>query len=332
MRAAVLTAFNQPWALRTLPDPKPKAGQVVIRIRASGMCGTDLHAHHGILPLKLPIVCGHEPVGEVVEVGPGVTTVRAGDVVGVSWFQKGEGRCRFCQEGRPNFCQEPQSWMQLGGGNSELMLAWEGGCTLVPQGVSPEDAAPIFCAGYTVASGLRAANPRPGDRVAVLGIGGLGHIAIQYAKALGFEVVAVTGTEGKRAEAKEFGADSVVVAGSHAGKALKDAGGADEILSTSNSAAQLEQSISGLRPEGRLVALGLPDRPTTFHAMELMFPPRSFLGATQGARRDLIEALDFVAQGKIKPRNEVYPLEKVNEVRDRLEAGKVRYRAVLQHA
>jgi len=296
------------------------------------MCGTDMHVHHGYLPVKLPIVCGHEPVGEIVELGAGVTSLRVGDMVGVSWVQKGCGRCRYCQEKRTNYCQESQSWMQLGGGNSELMLAWEEGCTLVPKGVKAEDAAPIFCAGYTVASGLRNASPRPGERVAVLGIGGLGHIAVQFAKALGLEVVAVTGTEGKRKEAKELGADIVVVAGDNAGKALLDVGGADIILSTSNSAAHASQAVGGLRPEGRFVSMGVADGPLQLSSMDLMLGQRRVLGSSQNARRDLVETLEFVAQGKIKPRLELYPLDKVNEVRERLGAGKVRYRAVLQHS
>jgi len=178
MRAAVLTEFRKPWSIRTLPDPKPQAGQVLLRMKASGMCGTDLHVHHGDFPVSLPLVLGHEPVGVVEEVGAGVTALRKGDRVGVSWAQKGEGRCHFCQEGRFAYCPEHQTWMHLGGGNSELMLAWATGCTLVPQGLSDAEAAPIFCAGFTVMSGLRNATPRPGDRVAVLGIGGLGHLEI----------------------------------------------------------------------------------------------------------------------------------------------------------
>jgi D-arabinose 1-dehydrogenase-like Zn-dependent alcohol dehydrogenase len=250
--------------------------------------------------------------------------------VGVSWMQKGCGRCRACQEHR-RFCVSPQSWANLGGGNSQLMLAWAEGCTLVPAGVRSEDAAPLFCAGFTVASGFRAARPRPGDRVAVLGIGGLGHLAVQYAKALGFEVVAVTGTEGKRKDALAMGADDVVVAGAHAGKALLAAGGADVVVATTNSAAQVTQAFSGLRPEGRFVNLGALDGPVQLTTADLMFPPKELLGGSQGDRRELVEILDLLAAGKVKPAVETYPLEKANEVRDRLAAGKVRYRAVLMH-
>src|SRR4051794_10292002 len=212
MRAAVLEQFNQPWVLKEVADPRPAPGQVLIRVKASGLCGTDLHVHHGALPVRLPIVAGHEAVGEVAELGAGVTSLNLGDRVGVSWVQKGCGRCRACHEGRAIYCPAQQTWMTLGGGNSELMLAWAEGCTPIPKGLDYEAAAPIFCAGFTAMSGLRNAQPRPGDRVAVLGIGGLGHLAIQFAKALGLETIAVTGSEGKRAEARALGADLVVVA------------------------------------------------------------------------------------------------------------------------
>src|SRR5438093_1272273 len=209
MRAAILKKYDQPWSLESLPEPRPAEGQVLIRIRASGMCGTDLHVHHGKIPVTLPKVLGHEPIGEIIGLGPGVLGLRTGDRVGVSWSQRGCGRCRFCQEDRSKYCAEAQTWKDLGGGNSELMLAWATGCTLVPKALSDAEAAPIFCAGFTVVSGLRNAAPRPGDRVAVLGVGGLGHLAIQYARALGLEVFALTGTAGKRDEARRLGADEV---------------------------------------------------------------------------------------------------------------------------
>src|SRR6185436_19925244 len=135
MRAAVITEFGQPWAIKDMPDPRPGPGQVLVRVHASGMCGTDVHVHHGMFPLKPPIVAGHEPAGEIVEVGPGVTDLRVGDRVGTFWHQKGCGRCASCQSGRPAGCAEVQTWMHVGGGNSELMIAWASGCALIPDGV-----------------------------------------------------------------------------------------------------------------------------------------------------------------------------------------------------
>ncbi len=332
MRAMVISDFNKPWQLRQLADPRPAPGQVLIRVHASGMCGTDLHVHHGVFPLKPPIVAGHEAAGEIVELGAGVTDLRVGDRVGAFWNQKGCGRCEVCQSGRPDHCPQAQSWMNLGGGNSELMLAWSSGVALIPDGASYEAAAPIFCGGYTVMSGLRNGDPHPGERVAVLGVGGLGHLAVQLSKAVGLETVALTGQADKDAELRALGADEVLVAGDDPGAVLRDAGGADVILSTTNSARQISAALKGLRPGGRLINMGVADGPISIDPMALMMGQRQVRGSTQDERRDLYEALGFVAAGKVKPRIEAYPLEDANAALDRLAAGKVRYRAVLQHA
>jgi D-arabinose 1-dehydrogenase-like Zn-dependent alcohol dehydrogenase len=221
--------------------------------------------------------------------------------------------------------------MNVGGGNSELMIAWASGCALIPDAVSFELAAPIFCAGYTVMSGLRNASPSPGERVAVLGVGGLGHLAVQFAKAVGLEVFAITGREDKRKELRDLGADEVIVAGDDIGQVLTAAGGADIILSTTNSAKQIGAAFGGLRPNGRLINMGVADGPIPIDPFGLTLGQRQLRGSTQDERADLFEALAHVASGKVKPAIELYPLDRVNEVRERLEAGKVRYRAVLQH-
>ena len=331
MRAAVIARFDQPWELQQLPDPRPQPGQVLIRVRASGMCGTDLHVHHGLFPLQPPIVAGHEPVGDVVELGAGVTRLRVGDRVGVHWNQAGCGRCAACQSGREGGCAEAQTWMHLGGGNSELMLAWASGCTLLPEGLDAATAAPIFCAGYTVMSGLRNADPRPGERVAVLGLGGLGHLALQFSHALGLATFAITGQAGKAAELRAMGADEVLIGGDDPGRALAAAGGADVILSTTNSARQVASAFRALRPGGRLVNMGVTDGPIAVDVMALMMGQRQLRGSSRDERSDLYEALQLVAAGKVRPAIETYPLAQANAVRERLAAGKVRYRAVLLH-
>ncbi|HEY5950797.1 MAG TPA: alcohol dehydrogenase catalytic domain-containing protein [Kofleriaceae bacterium] len=331
MRAAVIDKFNEPWQIRDLPDPRPGAGQVVLKVHASGMCYTDMHAHHGVFPLKPPFVAGHEPAGVIVEVGAGVTDLRVGDRVGVFWNQKGCGRCAMCQSGHPGGCPDAQSWMHLGGSNAELMLAWASGCALIPEGASFEAAAPIFCAGYTTMSGLRNADPKPGERVAILGVGGLGHLALQFAKAVGLETVAITGQANKQKELTELGADAVIIAGDDPGKALRDAGGADIVLSTTDSAKQVSSTFAGLRPGGRFINMGVPDGAIAIDPMVLMFGQRQLRGSSQDERSDLFEALQLVASGKVKPVIETYPLARINEARERLEAGKVRYRAVVQY-
>lgn len=332
MRAAVITRYNEPWEFQTVADPRPQAGQVLLRIRASGMCGTDLHVHHGMFPLKPPVIAGHEPTGEIVEVGAGVTHLKVGDRVGVHWNQKGCGRCAECQSGHEGGCAQAQSWMNLGGGNSELMLAWASGCTLLPDGLDYALAAPIFCAGYTVMSGLRNADLQPGERVAILGLGGLGHLALQFSHALGLTTFALTGQAGKREELRKMGADEVLVAGADPGKVLADAGGADVILSTTNSGKQVSSAFQALRPGGRLVNMGVTtDGPIAVDVMSLTLGQRQLRGSSQDERADLHEALQLVAAGKVKPAVETYPLAEANAVRERLAAGKVRYRAVLLH-
>jgi D-arabinose 1-dehydrogenase-like Zn-dependent alcohol dehydrogenase len=221
--------------------------------------------------------------------------------------------------------------MQLGGGNGELMLAWASGCALLPDGVSFEHAAPMFCAGYTVMSALRNADPKPGERVAVLGTGGLGHLAVQFAKAHGLPTIALTSRADKVADLSALGADEVLVAGDAPGKALAAAGGADIILSTTNSARQIGAALAGLRRNGRLVNTGFTDGPIPIDTAALTINQWQLRGSTQDERGDLHDALTLLQRGKVKPWVETYPLERVNEVRERLEAGQVRYRAVLLH-
>ena len=332
MRGSVIRQFNRPWTLEELPDPEPGPGQVVIRVHASGVCGTDVHVHHGYLPVSAPLVAGHEPVGEVVQVGEGVTTPVVGDRVGVSWIQRGCGVCRRCDAGLDAYCDDAQTWMDLGGGNAELMLAWASGCTPLPDGLEYATAAPIFCAGHTVLAGLRSARVAQGERVAILGLGGLGHLAIQYAKALGYETLALTSSDEKCDDARAFGADDAVTVDDHAGRALEDAGGAHAVLGTSNSARQTSQVVSGLHPRGRLVNVGFLDGPVVLDMNDMLYSQASVAAITPLDRRDLVDALAMVADGRVAPVIETYPLEDHNHVRERLEAGRVRYRAVLLHA
>ena len=330
MRASVITGTNRPWEFQELPDPVAGPGQVVIRMHASGMCFSDVLVHRGQWPVQLPIVAGHEPVGEVVETGPGVTALRVGDRVGVSWLQHGDGRCAECQSGRPLRCPNGQTWMDLGGGNAELMVAWESGCTLLPDNISYLDAFAAFCAGFTSMSGLRNADPKPGERVCVLGVGGLGHMAVQFSAALGLETIVLTNSADKVAYAKELGAADGILAGDDPGKALADAGGADIVLATTTSGEQVSKVLSGLRYAGRLVTMGMTG-PLRFDDLTtLLFRQCSIKGSTHNNRADLVEALNLIAAGKVRPRIEAYPFEKINDVRERVEEGKVRYRAVVE--
>src|SRR3989454_576370 len=176
----VVPAMHSKWEIREVPRPEPGPNQVLIKIRASGICYTDVHQTGGALPGAFPRILGHEPVGEIVAIGLGVTTRKVGDRVGVPWIQTTCGRCEWCKRGKPMFCeQQVGTGGAMQGGHAEYMLAYAGATVLLPDALPYEQAAPIFCAGYTVWSGLRWADPQPGERVAVVGIGGLGHLAVQ---------------------------------------------------------------------------------------------------------------------------------------------------------
>jgi D-arabinose 1-dehydrogenase-like Zn-dependent alcohol dehydrogenase len=193
MKAAVVPAKSSSWQIKDVPQPQPGPGQVLVKMRASGICYTDVHQNLGHLPGQFPRILGYEPVGEIVAVAPDVTTRKVSDRVGSAWIQATCGRCEWCQRGRRMFCPYLKgTGGEAQGGHAEYMLMNADATYLIPDKVSYEQAAPIFCAGYTVYSGLRWADPQPHERVAVLGIGGLGHLAVQYAKAAGFETIAIS--------------------------------------------------------------------------------------------------------------------------------------------
>ncbi len=326
MRAAVVPAVGKPWELRDVPIPRPGFNQILIRIRASGLCYTDVHITQGAIPAEFPRTIGHEPAGEIVEIGPGVTTRRVGDRVGVPWVQASCGRCAWCQRGKPMFCEHSiGTGIEMPGSHAEYMVAYADATMLIPDGVSYEQAAPIFCAGYTVWSGLRFADPQPGERVAVVGIGGLGHLAVQYAKAAGFETVAVSHSPDKEVLARQLGADTFV----RGGDQLAAAGGADVILGTSNSYRATVDALKGLCPDGRLIVMGLSGEPLAIDAATLLFKRARIIGSLQNDRAYLYEALDFVARGKVKVMAETFPLKDAARAYDRVASGAARFRAVL---
>jgi len=326
MRAAIVPAANARWELRDVPKPEPGPNQVLIRIHASGICYTDVHQAHGHLPGEFPRILGHEPVGEIVAIGPGVTTRKVGDRVGVPWVQTTCGRCEWCLRGRLMFCPYAISTgVQTQGGHAEFMPAAASAAMLIPDKVSYEQAAPIFCAGYTVWSGLRWADPNPGERVAVLGIGGLGHLALQYAKAAGFQTIAISRSPDKDALIRSLGADEIV----RDGAGLQRAGGADIVLSTTNSTDSMVDSIQGLRPDGRLVTMGFDAKPLPVSLADLITRRIKIVGSQQNGVEYLYEALDFVARGKVKVIEETYKLDEISRAYDRVEKGQARFRAVV---
>jgi alcohol dehydrogenase len=325
MRAAVVPATHGKWEVRDVPTPEPGAGQVLIKIHASGLCYTDVHITEGLIPTQFPRTLGHEPVGEIVAMGAGVTTRRVGDRVGVPWVQASCGRCEWCQRGKPMFCAgQISTGINLPGSHAEYMLAYAEATQLLPDGLDYEQAAPIFCAGYTVWSGLRIADPKPHERIAVLGIGGLGHLAVQYSKAAGFDTLAITHSKDKEKLVRDLGADEVLADG----KALAGAGGADVILATGNSWKATNDAAAGLRPDGRLVVMGVSHEPLQF-SVDLMLKRARFVGSSQNGREFLYEALDYAAKGKVKVISETYSLNDISRAYERVAEGKVRFRAVV---
>lgn len=331
MKAMMMTGIREPLVRQDVPDPQPGPGQVRIRLHATGVCGTDVHVLHGELPVPLPLVLGHEPVGEVDATGPGVRSPEIGDRVGVSWFQAGCGRCRYCRIKRIKFCAEPKTWITNGGGYAEYMIAEAEGCTLLPDSLAWEQAAPLFCAGFSAMSAYRAAKPQPGDRIAVIGIGGLGHLALQVAKAMGHGVVAITTSPDKQRDAKAMGADDVLIVKDHVGRELSNHGGVDVVLSFSPSMKQNSQALEGLRPGGRLVTTAVSAEPIQGDPLQMLFKQTSIVGSAHNDPADLIDILELVAMAKVKPQLEIYRVDEINHVLARLVEGKVRHRAVVTH-
>jgi len=328
MRAAVVPAVHGKWEVRDVPTPVPGPNQVLIRVYASGLCYTDVHITEGALPFPFPFPCilGHEPVGEIVALGAGVTTRAVGDRVGVPWLQASCGRCEWCQRGKAMFCaQQVGTGGLMPGGHAEYMLAYADATMLLPDGLSYEQAAPIFCAGYTVWSGLRWADPKPYERIAVVGIGGLGHLAVQYAKGAGFLTIAVSRSPDKDSAIRELGADEIV----RDGRGLADAGGADVILGTSNSNDAMADSILGLRPDGRFILMGFEAKPLQISPGDLIMRRLRVLGSQQNHPEYLYEALEYAAKGKVKVITETYPLTEVGRAYERVANGQVRFRAVI---
>jgi dehydrogenase len=326
MQAAVVPAVSGNWQVKDVPQPQPGPNQVLVKMHASGICYTDVHETLGHIPGDFPRILGHEPVGEIVAVAPDVSTRKVGDRVGTAWIQQTCGRCEWCLRGRRMFCPyQRDTAIQLQGGHAEYMPMYADATYLIPDNVSYEQAAPIFCAGYTVYGGLRAAEPKPHERVAVLGIGGLGHLAVQYAKAAGFETIAISHSPDKDKMIRDLGADEIV----RDGKGLAATGGADIILSTSNSTKSMVDSIQGLRPLGRIVTMGVGAEPMTVSLVELLMKRLRIVGSSQNGPEYLYEALDFVAKGKVKTMVETYPLAEAPKAYQRVVDGKARFRAVL---
>ena len=335
MLAAVVPALAKKWELKELPIPVPGINQVLIKIYASGLCYTDIHMTEGTHSANFPNTFGHEPAGMIVSIGEGVTTRKIGDRVGVPWVQATCGRCEWCQRGKTIFCpNQIGTGVNIPGSHAEYMAAYADSTQLLPDALSYEQAAPIFCAGFTVYSGLLSAEPKPHERIAVVGIGGLGHLALQYSKVAGFETIALTHSKDKEELAYRLGVDGVVSDGkelsSYGNKRQIDSGGVDIILATTNSYKAVTDSLQGLRPDARVILMGISGNETLTIPEDIVYKRAQIKGSMANDRQHLYEALDYVAKGKVNVITEIFPLENVNDAYDKVSKGQVRFRAVLK--
>ncbi|MFG0748632.1 alcohol dehydrogenase AdhP [Acinetobacter ursingii] len=335
MKAAVVTEFNQPLQIKDVDIPKVSAGKVLVKMIATGVCHTDLHAMHGDWPIKpsLPFIPGHEGVGEVVEIGEGITHLKVGDKVGIPWLYSACGHCDHCYAGWETLCKEQQnSGYSVNGSFAEYCLADGEYVGVIPVGVDLLEIAPILCAGVTVYKGLKMTEAKTGDWVAISGIGGLGHVAVQYAKTMGFNVVAIDVDDSKLALAKELGADVGINALKVDVKeeVLKATGeGCHGVLVTAVSPKAFEQAVSIIRRGGTMVLNGLPPGKFDLSIFDMVLDGITVRGSIVGTRLDLKEALDIAARGKVKAHISVEPLENINDIFDRMEQGKIDGRIVI---
>lgn len=338
MKAIVIPAVGGTWEVREVPTPVAGPGEVLIRVLASGVCSNDVLAGKGTLPFPStdPAIPGHEPVGEIVEVGPGVTSRSVGDLVGTTWIRGTCGECEYCALGAPLsaraafLCAAPLSTgFTVPGGQAEYLAVRADETVRIPAGVTPEQAVPVLCAGYTALSALRAGQARPHERVAVLGIGALGHLALQYSRAAGHDTVAITSSPDKRDIAVELGANAVVADGA----GLLAAGGADVVLVTGPSYAAAADAMAGLRPGGRLVLAGIDTSGAFTLPPQLPFfgLGQRITGATHEGTPVLEDALAQVAAGAVRPVVETFEAERIAEAVARVDKGEVRFRAVIRY-
>jgi len=335
MWAAVVHEFGRPLRVEEVDVPEVRPGRILVEIEASGVCHTDLHAASGDWPVKptLPLIPGHEGVGHVSAVGAGVEGVKEGDRVGVPWLHTSCGCCKHCISGWETLCGAQQNTgYSVDGGFAEYVLADPRYVGRIPDGLESAAAAPILCAGVTVYKGLKETDTRPGDTVVVSGIGGLGHLAVQYAKAMGLHVIAVDVAAGKLELARKMGADLVLDATTQdaVAEVQRACGGADGVLVTAVSPRAFEQAVAMLGRRGTMALVGLPPGTFPLSIFDTVLNRKTIRGSIVGTRLDLMEALAFAGEGKVRCHFSSEKLEQINAVFDQMRAGAIEGRVVLK--
>jgi propanol-preferring alcohol dehydrogenase len=337
MKAAVVHAFGQPLQIEDKPIGRPGIHQILVKVIASGVCHTDLHAASGDWPVKpqLPLIPGHEAIGYVAAVGPEVTHVKEGDIVGVPWLYSACGCCEYCITGWETLCEQQQNGgYSVDGGYAEYVIADARYVGRFPTGIDFIQMAPIICAGVTVYKGLKETETRPGQWVAISGIGGLGHLAIQYAKAMGLQVAAIDVADEKLELAKSLGASLVVNAKKQDPGAYlkKETGGMHGVLVTAVSPIAFHQGIAALRRKGTIALNGLPPGGFDLPIFETVLNRYTVRGSIVGTRQDLQEAIDFAVAGKVTATVHTKKLEDINAIFDEMKKGEIQGRIVMQIA
>jgi D-arabinose 1-dehydrogenase-like Zn-dependent alcohol dehydrogenase len=333
MRAAQVVSAKGAYQVVEREIPEPGAGQVRIRVQASGVCHSDAVTKDGFFPwIQYPRVPGHEVAGIIDALGAGVAGWKTGDRVGVGWHGGHCGHCDPCRRGDFLVCQVSPliPGVSYDGGHADYMVAPAVALARIPEGLSAADAAPLMCAGVTTFNSLRNAGARPGDVVAVLGIGGLGHLGVQFAAKAGYRTVAIARGKDKEALARQLGAHHYIDSESQDPAAeLTRLGGARVILATVTSGKAMTATIEGLSVDGKLVILGAPSDPLEVPPLALLFARRSVAGWPSGRAIDSQDTMAFAALTGVRSMNELMPLEKASEAYDHMTSGKARFRVVL---
>ncbi|MBB4375833.1 alcohol dehydrogenase AdhP [Bradyrhizobium sp. SBR1B] len=335
MKAAIVKQFGKPLVIEDVPVPQPGPGEILIKVKACGVCHTDLHAASGDWPVKPvpPFIPGHEAAGTVAALGPGVKNLKVGDAVGVAWLHDACMSCEYCETGWETLCEhQHNTGYSVNGGFAEYVIASAAFAAKLPATVDFAAIAPILCAGVTTYKGLKETEARPGEWVVISGVGGLGHVAIQYAKAMGLKVVAVDIAEDKLELALETGADLAVNAlasGALDQVLAATGGGAHGVLVTAVSTAAFAQALKMVRRKGTVSLVGLPPGEFPTPIFDVVLKRITVRGSIVGTRRDLDEAVAFAADGKVKAEVTKVPLAQINDVFERMKAGKIDGRMVL---
>jgi propanol-preferring alcohol dehydrogenase len=337
MKAAVLHEFGGQLAIEEMPVKEPGENQILVKVVSCGVCHTDLHACQGDWPVKpkTPLIPGHEAIGYVVALGRGVQNVKEGDIVGVPWLFSACGSCEYCITGWETLCETQQNGgYSVDGGYAEYVVADARYVAHFPAGVNFIEMAPIICAGVTVYKGLKETDTRPGEWVAISGIGGLGHLAVQYAKAMGLHVAAIDVSDDKLRLAKSLGAELTVNARTQdPGEFLKkEAGGMHGVLVTAPSPIAFKQGLSALRRKGTISLNGLPPGSFDLPIFATVINGYTVRGSIVGTRKDMQEAVAFAVEGKVKATVHATKLENINEVFAEMKKGEIEGRIVLDIA